>query len=158
MPYKSSQYIRKLEPKRGGYYFLWLEAAIVEQFSKGKKTRLICKLDDTISYSCGLNHSGDGNFFIIVATRLMKKLKKVEGDLIHFVITEDPNPLGIEVPEVLLVVLEENPDLKKKYEEFTDGKKRSLIHSFNRIKNIDRQIAIIFDFMENGPKNSRRKK
>jgi len=157
MRFESSQYIRKLVPKKGGYFYLWLAAETVEQFSKGKKTRLICLIDGEVPFSCGLNHTGDGNFYVIVASRVMKKLKKQEGDSVTFVLTENPNPLGVEVPEVLLAVLEEEPKLKEQFEGFTDGKKRSLIYSFNRIKNIDRQIEIIYDFMENGPKNKRRK-
>lgn len=158
MKFKSSQYIRKLDQNRGGYFYLLLSKETVEQFSKGKKTRLICLIDSTISFSCGLNHTGDGNFFVIVATRVMKKLKKQDGDQVEFELTEAPTPLGVEVPEVLLAVLEEEPKLKEQYDSFTDGKKRSLIYSFSRIKNIDKQIEIIYDFMLNGPKNRRRKK
>lgn len=111
--FKFEQAIRQLKKRKGGYFYLTLDADIVNQFEKKRATRLLCTLDDKLTIPCGLNHLGDGNFFIIVATKYMKKIGKQMGDVITFEITEDPNPLGVEIPEVLSVLLAQDEDAKK---------------------------------------------
>ena len=143
-----TQPIAQLEARKGGYYFLRIEAGIVEQFERKRATRLICTLNNELSYSCGLNHLGDGHFFIILATKHLKKLGLELGDPIQFEIHEDPNPLGVEVPEVLEVLLAQDEGAKAVYEALTDGKKRNLIHTMNRVKNIDLKVEKALKILE----------
>ena len=77
----------------------------------------------------------------------MKKLKKEKGDLVQFRIEEDPDQLGVDVPEVLTVLLDQDVELKEVYDSITDGKKRSLIYRIVKIKDIDKQVKIIQDFL-----------
>ena len=78
----------------------------------------------------------------------MKKSGTVLGEEIEFILEEDPNPLGVEEPEVLTVLLEQDPMAKEQYDQFTDGKKRSLIFSLQKTKNIDLQVQKILQFLE----------
>jgi len=145
--FKFHQPIQQLEKRKGGYFYFKIDASVVNQFEKKRATRLKCIINDLVEFSCGLNHYGDGNFFIIVATKHLKKLKKELGDNVDFEIYEDPNPLGVEVPEVLEVLLVQDEQLKAIYEKLTDGKKRSLIFSINKVKNIDLQVEKITSFL-----------
>ena len=145
--FQFTQIVEKLSPNKGSYYFLKIPAEVVDQFDKGRSTRLLCTLEGQIEYSCGLNHYGDGNFFLILSGRYVKKLKKDIGDSISFEICEHPNPLGVEVPEVLKVLLGQDPDAKAIYDTLTDGRKRTLIFTIARVKNIDIQIQKITDFL-----------
>ncbi len=147
LPLTLQQKIQKLPPRQGAYNYLMIDGELVKQWPKQRATRLVVGIDDVVEYSCGLNHLGDGNFFIIVANKWMKKLQKEVGDTVSFTIIEDPNPLGVEVPEVLTVLLSQDEEAKVIYDQITDGKKRSLIYSFNKIKNVDRQVEIIVDFL-----------
>jgi uncharacterized protein YdeI (YjbR/CyaY-like superfamily) len=47
----------------------------------------------------------------------------------------------------LTVFLEQDADSKAIFDKLTDGKKRSLIYSFVKIKDIDKQIKTIIDFL-----------
>ena len=114
---------------------------------KKKGTRLIITIDDSVSYSCGLNHLGDGNFFIIVAGKYVKKLHKNEGDPVSILLNEDPNQLGVPMPEVLEVLLAQDKELNMKFEKLTDGKKRSLIYYTTSVKDIDRQVQKAIAFL-----------
>ncbi|MEM6765053.1 MAG: YdeI/OmpD-associated family protein [Bacteroidota bacterium] len=143
-----TQPIRQLEKRRGGYFYLVVEAATVDQLPRKKATRLVCILEQTYSFSCGLNHLGDGNFFLIIAKKYLDKLGKELGDPISFEIKEDPNPLGVEIPEALQALLEQDTDAKEIFEKITDGKKRSLIYSINKLKDIDKQIQKSIQFLE----------
>ena len=108
---------------------------------------MICTIDEVVSYRCGLNHLGDGNFYIIVAGKHLDSINKTLGDVVGFQIEEDPDQLGVEVPEVLSVFLEQDLNSKAIYNQLTDGKKRSLIYSCNKIKDLDKQVKIIADFL-----------
>lgn len=147
MIYKGTQIVQKLSPKRGSYYYLKIPSSVIAEFPLGKKTRLKCSLEGKLSYSCGLNHFGDGDFFIILSKRYIKTLNKELGDALHFEIMEHPNPLGVDVPEVLSVFLEQDEEANQIYETLTDGKKRSLIFSILRVKNIDIQLRKIREFL-----------
>lgn len=142
------QPIRQLEKRKGGYYYLIIPAEEVQQLSRQRATRLIVDIDQKVQLRCGLNHLGDGNFFVIIASRYLKQLQKNLGDTVHFEVSEDPNPLGVDMPEVLSVLLEQDQDAKATFEQLTDGKKRSLIFSIQKIKDVDRQVKKAMDFLE----------
>ena len=141
------QPILQLEKRKGGYYYLEISANVVSKFEKGRSTRLKCEVDRQVSFSCGLNHLGDGNFFIIVAGRYLKSLGKELGDEVSFEIMEDPNPLGVEIPEVLSVLLEQDEEARRIFDAITDGKKRSLIYSIQKVKDIDKQVEMSLAFL-----------
>lgn len=145
--FKFKQTVQRLSENKGSYYFLKIPAGVVEKFKKKRATRLLCNIENTVSYSCGLNHYGDGDFFIILAGRYIKQLKKQVGDDIEFEICEHPNPLGVDIPEVLEVFLSQDPEAREIYDTFTDGKKRTLIFHIMRVKDIDKQVQRIIDFL-----------
>ena len=145
--YQGEQTIKQLEKRKGGYYYLRLDADIINQFSRKRATRMICTIDEKVSYRCGLNHLGDGNYFVIVAAKYLDALEKKLGDQVHYQIEEDPDQLGVDMPEVLTVFLEQEPELSKVFNKLTDGKKRSLIYQIIKIKDIDMQIRSIRDFL-----------
>jgi hypothetical protein len=138
--FNSHQIIGQLEKKKGGYFFLKIDADIVNQFQNKRHTRFLCTLEDRLTFQCGLNHLGDGNFFIILSTSNLANVQKKLGDKIHFELNEDPNPLGADMPEVLEAVIEQDERLKTIFESLTPGKKRNIIHQISRIKDIDKQI------------------
>ncbi len=147
--YNGKQMIGKLEKRKGGYFFLKVDAEIVNQFEKKRHTRLICKLDNKLSFQCGLNHLGDGNFFIIISTKNLKAIERQAGENIPFELIEDPNPLGINIPETIEILLEQDEELKEKFSKLTDGKKRSILVQTSKIKDIDKQIAKTIELINN---------
>lgn len=146
--YQAQQSIKQLEKRKGGYYYLKIDSDIVNQFEHKRSTRIICTLDETVSFRCGLNHLGDGNFFIIVATKHLEELEKVLGDEVNYKIEKDPDQLGVEMPEVLTVFLSQEPEYKVVFNKLTNGKKRSLIYTFIKIKDIDKQVKNITAFLD----------
>lgn len=150
--YKSQQIIEQLEKRKGGYCFLKIDAEVINQFKNKKYTRFLCTLDKTLTFQCGLNHLGDGNFFIILSAKNLKAAGKSAGERINFELYEDPNPLGVEMPEVLEALLEQDEKAKATFETLTAGKKRSVIHSINKIKDIDKQVQKIIELMNDTTK------
>ncbi|EDP94846.1 YdeI/OmpD-associated family protein [Kordia algicida OT-1] len=144
--------------KRGSYYHLEVSAAIVNQFEKKRATRLICTIDDKVKIQCGLNHLGNGDFYIMLAKRYIKEIGKEAGELLSYRLEEDPNPLGVDIPEVLEVFLAQDPEGKAIFDKLTDGRKRTLIFSVLRIKNVDKQVETILKFLQTEHDKMRTKK
>ncbi len=96
--YKNEQIIGQLEKRKGGYFFLKISSEIVNEFENKHQTRLICSLENKLAFQCGLNHLGDGNFFIILSTKNLEAVNKQLGDKIKFELNMDPNPLGVDIP------------------------------------------------------------
>ncbi len=155
-PFRSEQPICQLEPRKGGYFYLTIDADVVNQFTNKRQTRLICTLDERISFQCGLNHLGDGNFFIIVSGKNVAKIDKSQGDLVRFELIEDPNPLGVDIPEVLEILLDQDPVLNRIFAQLSDGRKRSVIHQMKDIKDVNRQVSKTIELIHNATKPRRK--
>ena len=141
MIFQARQEIAQLEKRKGGYFYLTIPAEIVNGLARKRNTRVICTLDGALAFPCGFNHLGDGNYFIILSSANLKILGKHLGDTVAFLLTEDPNPLGVAVPEVLQSLLEQDAELRSTFERLLPSKQRNVIHQLSRIKNIDHQIA-----------------
>lgn len=153
--FKFQQTIEQLEKRKGGYYHLIIKAEIVNQFEKKRATRLKCVIENNLTFSCGLNHYGDGNFYIILSTGNLKLLGKNLQDSVSFEIFEDPNPLGVEMPEALEALLEQDENAAEIFDNLTDGKKRSLIHLIRKLKNVEAQIQKALSFLNEQKLKSR---
>lgn len=140
MSYIEEQVIYQLEKRKGGYFYLTISADIVNQYKNKRHTRFLCTLEKKLTFQCGLNHLGDGNFFIILSSSNLVIVQKQLGDKIHFELNEDPNPLGVDMPEILDALILQNEDLKAIFDSLTLGKKRNIIHQIIKIKDIDKQI------------------
>ena len=138
--YKEEQVIGQLEKRKGGYFYLTIASDIVNQYKNKRHTRFLCTLENSLTFQCGLNHLGDGNFFIILSSSNLNIVQKKLGDKIHFELNEDPNPLGVDMPEILDVLIEQDKELKAIFDNLTLGKKRNIIHQIIKIKDIDKQI------------------
>jgi hypothetical protein len=138
--FQDEQVIDQLEKRKGGYFYLTIPARFVNQFEQKRQTRLLCTIEEKYTFQCGLNHLGDGNFFIIIGSQKMKDIGRKLGDKIRFEIKQDPNLLGVDIPEVLEAMLEQDEELKSIFENLSLGKQRSVIFAIQKIKSIDKQI------------------
>jgi len=140
--------LTELPANRIGYAAVVLERETVNKFPKQRATRLVCALPGIPHYQCGLNHFGEGNYFILIRKARFNKLGKSLGDEIAIKLYEDPNPLGVAIPEVLEVLLAQDDAAKAIYDKLTDGRKRTLIHTMGTTKNIDVQVQRALQFLE----------
>lgn len=148
--FESRQVIRQLEPRKGSYFYAMVPVEVVQRFPRQRNTRLLCTINGQLTFPCGLNHLGDGNFFLILSTKNLKSIQKELGDAIDLVLTEDPNPLGVEMPEVLEVLLSQQDELRQQFEALTPGKQRNVIHTILKIKDLDKQVQTALTLIREG--------
>jgi len=70
----------------------------------------------------------------------MKLLELQTGDTIDVLLWPDTSRYGVAVCDEFLAVMESDPEAAACFERLTPGKKRSLIHLINKIKNPDLRI------------------
>lgn len=68
---------------------------------------------------------GDGKLFLPVKAEIRKKIKKKEGDFVHVILYPDNEPT--EIPEEMLLCLEDEPQALKFFNSLTDGEKQKYI-------------------------------
>jgi hypothetical protein len=140
--------IQKLDQKRGGYCYFPINKQLIMQYEKNSKTRFVCTIDNSYVFSCGLNHLGDGNYFVMLTKDRIKKINKAVGDSIDVQLEEDTSKLGVEIPEVLEILLEQDPRLNAKFLQLTPGKQRSIIFQMNKIKDLNKQVAKTIELID----------
>lgn len=140
--------IKKLDKLRGGYCYFAISKEHIDTFEKKGKTRFTCTIDENYSFPCGLNHLGHGHYFIMLTKERITSIKKEEGDSIEVQLEEDTSELGVEMPEVLEILLEQDSRLQSKFSQLTPGKKRSIIFQILKIKDLNKQVAKAIELID----------
>ncbi len=141
------------------HHVVCISNEVVANFPKKHRTRVVLRINGQGHIQCGLNTHSPGIRCMMVSKAHMKDLDLMAGEKVHIQVFEDPNPLGVEVPEVLEALIAQDPIIAQVWERLTDGRKRTICHSTKRIKNVDLQVerAIAF-FEEEREKQSVRKR
>ena len=142
-------YLEMLDPMRGGYRCVMYDKELVDTFPKKSKTRIILDIDDgNIHVQAGIQSFGGGKYFSMIGKTKLNGHTYEQGQAISVVIYLDPNPLGVEIPEVVEVLLEQDEIIARVWSKLTDGRKRTICHTVHRIKNIDKQVDKCLVFFE----------
>jgi len=128
------------------HHVVCISNEVVANFPKGARTRVVLRINGGGDIQCGLNTHSPGIRCMMVNKSYMKNLGLMAGEKVDIEIFEDPNPLGVEIPEVLLALLEQDPIVAEVWARMTDGRKRTICHSTKRIKNVDLQVERALEF------------
>ncbi len=138
--------IYKLEHLLGMNY-LEVPVDIVEQLGGKFKVRLICTVNDKLSFQCGLVALGNGNGYISINAARMKKLGVKFKDKVEVKLEKDESKYGMPVSEELAELLKQDVEGRRRFNMLTPGKQRYIIHYVNTVKNtqlrIDRAVLLI---------------
>ena len=121
-------------------HFIVVPAEIAVQFIEENDRRVICTLDERVSFHSALMHDGEGGFFITVNAARLKQIKKKEGDRLSVSLIKDRSEYGVPVSEELLEVLEQFPVAKSYFETMKPGVRRTLIQYSDQVKSPDIRI------------------
>jgi hypothetical protein len=122
----------------------------------GLGTRLMCSINGCPEFHCGLVAYGDGQGYIIINKKKMKRFDIELGEAVSLTLRHDNSKYGMEMPEELEVLLEQDPEGAKLFEALSDGKKRYIIYYVSSVKSsqlkIDRSIMMINNLKTMGEK------
>ncbi|MFY0600649.1 MAG: YdeI/OmpD-associated family protein [Cyclobacteriaceae bacterium] len=114
---------------------------IADMISGGKENniRVICSINEKVSIHSSLMPR-QGDFFILINKKLQNKLKIEVGDDLWVKLELDTSDYGMEMPEELAVLLEQDHEGDTHFHNLTSGKQRSLIYIVNQVKNKDSRM------------------
>lgn len=139
-----------------GYHFP-VPTAVVKKFIKGSDRRVICTINNTVTFPCALMPKGDIHY-ILANKKHRSQLGVQEGDEVEITLKKDTSEFGFPVPESFQYLMDEDPEGSALFRKLTKGKQRSLIYLIQKVKNVDSQInkglAILYHLREsNGELN-----
>ncbi|NNC94712.1 MAG: DUF1905 domain-containing protein [Chitinophagales bacterium] len=136
-----------------GFHFK-VEKSIAEKLIDGKNRRVVCTINNSHSYQCGLMPYGDGDYFINVNKTIRTKLNLSEGSKVDIVLEKDESKYGLPMPEEFEEVLNQDKKANKYFHELTPGKQRTLLYIASNPKNTDKRIRKAFIIAEHLKFNS----
>ncbi len=138
--------INKLEHLVGMHY-LKVPAKIIEQLGGKFKMRLLCTVNNKLTFQGGLVALGKGNGYISINASRLKKLGLKFKDDVIVSLKKDESEFGMEVSEELKELLEQDEEGLRRFNMLTPGKQRYIIHYVNTVKSsqlrINRAIMLI---------------
>ncbi len=136
-----------LLPHFTGMHYLEVPATVVKKLGGKLPIRLICTVNGAVSFNCGIVTLGEGKGYITINKARLKQLGVSKGDVVEVALTKDESEYGMEVPEELTELLQQDPEGEAKFMALTKGKQRTLIHWISTIKNsqlrIDRALRVV---------------
>lgn len=142
-------FLEMLDPLRGGYRCVMYDKELIDTFPKKSKTRIILDIDQgTLLLQSGIQSYGNGKYFSMIGKSRLDGHTYELGQAISVKVYLDPNPLGVDVPEVIEALIEQDEVVKRVWDKLTDGRKRTICHTIHRTKNIDKQVDKCLEFFE----------
>ena len=124
-------------PVWGGH--IPVSAEEVKSLLEGDK-RVICTVNQSISFHAALLSDGMGGYFILLNKQRSKKMALRVGDPVLLELEKDNSKYGMEMPEEFEELLNQDEDGAKIFESLTPGKQRNLIHIVGKVKSSDIRI------------------
>jgi len=109
-------------------------------FLENYSNRVICTLNDTVTFHCALMPTGKKTYFINTNKENRKKINAKEGDEVHVKLVPDESKYGLPMPEELQELLNQDIEGDKVFHSLTPGKIRSLLHIIGKPKGSDTRL------------------
>lgn len=117
-------------------FYLEIPESVVKKVGGfSAKVRLICEVNNVVSFQCGLMALGEGKAYISINSKRMKEAGAEYGDIVKVTLTADESEYGTEVPEELAELFRQDPEGKRRFDLLTAGKKRYILTYVSTVKN-----------------------
>jgi hypothetical protein len=137
--------INKL-PHLPGHY-IEVPAEVVEQLGGKFKVRVLCTINDKLTFQGGLVALGGGAGYININNNRLKQLGLQRGDEARVKLEPDESEFGMEIPEELTEIFNQDEEGKRRFDLLPPGKQRYILYYVAGVKNsqlrIDRALQLI---------------
>ena len=130
----------RVAKSRGGSHYFPIPEKVALQILEDFGKRIVCASKGRNSLHCALLRSNDLGYYIMLGKKSRELIQVEFGDELEVVISKDESQYQALVPEELQVVLDTDPEGLEKFEQLTDGKKRSIIHYISTAKQSDTRV------------------
>ncbi|WP_162428447.1 DUF1905 domain-containing protein [Pontibacter pudoricolor] len=137
--------INKL-PHLPGHY-MEVPAKVIEQLGGKFKVRVLCTINDKLTFQGGLVALGGGSGYISINNKRLKQLGLQRGDEVQVKLEPDESEFGMETPEELAEIFSQDDEAKRRFDLLPPGKQRYILYYVAGVKNsqlrIDRALLLI---------------
>lgn len=149
MEYKCYSILEKFENNKvWNYHFKILDAIALPILKKGK--RVICTVNEEITYQCGLLSAGSLGYFVNVNASIREKAQLQLYDKVALQIHLDESKYGLPLPNFFEELVKQDPVFDEVFHRLTIGKQRTLIHLIGTFKSEQKQLEklmVIRDYL-----------
>lgn len=136
------------------YYAIGVPSEIAISFIDGDNRRVLCTVEDKITFHAALMHNGQGGYFINLNKERRSKLGLIIGQKISVKLEKDHSEFGYPMSEEFKEVLDQDDDARFVFESLTKGKQRSLIYWVDNVKSSEIKIRRALVLMNHLTSNS----
>lgn len=138
-------------------HYLEVPSDIIQQLGGKLKIRLLCTINNAVTFQCGLVALGNGNAYISINGKRMKQLKIKAGDEVNVSLIKDESEYGMDVPEELAELLKQDDEGMERFRMLPPGKQRYIIYYVGGVKSSNLRLERALRLIEN-LKNTRQGK
>jgi hypothetical protein len=114
---------------------------IAQVFTDAGSRRVVCTLNDQITYQCAILSSGDGGFVITVNKKNQTQLGLKPGSRVQVSLHADHSEYGLPMPEEMAELLQQDEAGNRLFHALTPGKQRTLLYIIGQPKKSDTRLA-----------------
>ncbi len=137
--------------KLWGHHFI-VPQEITEQYIIGDNRRVIIRINNSEEIRSALMPINKVESFILVNKEVRTKHSLIEGEEATIEIEKDHSKYGMDMPEELNILFDQELEAKQYFEALTPGKQRALIYLVTKVKNtnsrLNKALAIVHHLKE----------
>lgn len=137
-PLVNKKYLLERFPGKGGWTFARIPEVLQDKKAHFGWVRVRGTIDGYEISKYHLMPMGNGSLFLPVKAEIRKKIKKKEGDKVHVILYPDNEPL--EIPEEMLLCLQDEPTALKFFKSLTESEKKLYIQWIYSAKKEDTKV------------------
>lgn len=115
-------------------HYLEVPGEIVRQLGGSFKIRLVCTINNSLTFQCGLMALGNGRGYISINQKRLKQADLKNGDEVLVALEKDPSRYGLEMAEELAELLKQDFEGMDRFTALAPGKQRYIIHYVSSVK------------------------
>jgi hypothetical protein len=138
-PLVDKKYVLEKISGKGGWTFARIPEILQDKKSPFGWVKVCGTIDGHEIRKYHLMPMGNGNLFLPVKAEIRKIINKKEGDTVHIILFKDNEPL--EIPEEMLICLEEEPQALTFFNKLTESEQRFYIQYIYSAKKEETKIV-----------------
>ncbi len=126
-------------------HYLEISNADLVSLNDGKEKgifnqRVIIKISKDIKWQAGIVALGEGKGYITISSQRLKKAGLEAGDSVEFTLSPDKSELGHPIPEEVIEIFRQDPEIKVRFDELKPSMKRYIIYHIIQVKSSEKRI------------------
>ncbi|WP_266203486.1 DUF1905 domain-containing protein [Pontibacter kalidii] len=134
-----------------GMHYLEVPQEVVQDLGT-LNIRLICKVNNTLNFQCGLMALGEGKAYISISKKRMQQLGVALHDEVTVTLEKDDSQYGTEMPAEMEELLQQDEEGNRRFLLLKPGMQRYMLNHVSAVKSpqlrVDRAITLIENLKE----------